>query len=85
MAFTMNPPELPQVGDQPVVLDIGMFSTGLAKQPVLLRWSRRRERSKKLPGALWACETCVLRAKISGFKKIDLNGEKPPAFLQSSF
>ena len=61
----MNPPELPQVGNQPVVLDIAMFSTGPAKQPVFLRWSRTRERSKKSPGALWACEACVRRSKIS--------------------
>ena len=34
MAFTMNPPELPQLGNQPVVLAIAMFSTGPAKQPL---------------------------------------------------
>ena len=73
----MNPPELPQVGNQPVVLDIAVFSTGPAKQPVFLRWSRTRERSKKSPGALWACEACVLRSKISRgwLKKIDFKGE----------
>ena len=38
MAFTMNPPELPQLGNQPVVLDIAMFSTGPAKQPLFVRW-----------------------------------------------
>ena len=40
MAFTMNPPERPQLGNQPVVLVIAMFSTGPAKQPLFLRWSR---------------------------------------------
>ena len=48
----MNPPELLQVGNQPVFLDIAVFSAGSAKQPVFLRWSRTRERSKKSPGAL---------------------------------
>ena len=61
----MNPPELLQGGNQPVVLDIAVFTTGPAKQPVFLHWSRTPERSKKSPGALWACEGCVLRAKIS--------------------
>lgn len=42
MAFTMNPPELPQLGNQPVVLAIAMFSTGPAKQPLFLRWSRTK-------------------------------------------
>ena len=86
MAFTMNPPELLQVGNQPVFLDIAVFSACSAKQPVFLRWSRTRERSKKSPGALWACEACVLRSKISRgwLKKIDFKGEKP-TFLQSSF
>ena len=60
----MNPPELLQVGNQPDVLDIAVFSAGSAKQPVFLLWSRTRERSKKSPGALWACKACVLRAKI---------------------
>ena len=40
MAFTMNPPELPQLGNQPVVLVIAMFTTGPAKQPLFLRSSR---------------------------------------------
>ena len=82
----MNPPELLQVGNQPVFLDIAVFSAGSAKQPVFLLGSRTRERSRKSPGALWACKACVLRAKIlrGWLKKIDFKGEKP-TFLQSSF
>ena len=73
----MSPPELLQGGNQPVVLDIAVFSTGPAKQPVFLHWSRTRERSKKSPGALWACEGCVLRAKISrGWLKKSILREK---------
>ena len=57
----MNPSELPQLGYQPVVLAIAMFSTGPAKQPLFLFWSI----NKNTRYGLWACEACVLRAKIS--------------------
>ena len=77
----MNPPELLKGGNQPVVLDIAVFATGPAKQPVFLHWSRTRERSKKSPEALWACEGCVLRAKISrGWLKKSILKEKNRLF-----
>ena len=86
MAFTMNAPELLQVGNQPVFLDIPVFSAGSAKQPVFLRWSRTRERSKKSPGALWVCKACMLRAKIlREWLKKSILKEKNRLFLQSSF
>ena len=65
MAFTMNPPELPQLGNQPVVLAIAMFSTGPAKQPLFLRWSRTNTMGYGLVRLV-----CVVRkSHVGAFKK----------------
>ena len=76
MAFTMNPPELPQLGNQPVVLAIAMFSTGPAKQPLFLRWSRTNTMGYGLVRLV-----CLVRKSQVGAlkKKIDFKGEKPAA------
>ena len=75
MAFTMNPPELPQLGNQPVVLAIAMFSTGPAKQPLFLRWSR----TKTMGYGLVRLVCLVRKSQVGALKKIDFKGEKPAA------
>ena len=75
MAFTMNPPELPQLGNQPVVLAIAMFSTGPAKQPLFLRWSR----TKTMGYGLVRLVCLVRKSHVGALKKIDFKGEKPAA------